>query len=31
MYTIEEDKVQIQIKQADIHIIGLKIIGVFES
>ncbi len=30
MYTIEEDKVQIQIKQADIHRIGLKIIDVFE-
>ena len=31
LYTQEQDKGLIQIKQADIHIIGLKIIGVFES
>ena len=31
LYSLEEDKALIQIKQADIHKIGLRIITVFES
>lgn len=31
LYSLQEDRDQIEIKQADIHKIGLRIISVFES